>query len=168
MSDAAAREQTDTETGAAVPGLRVPFSATTQSPSVRRSLAVAVFAKLTLDLIFVGVLAVYAHAVAFNASCDGALDHADAQGVSGWVSDSAHPGASVEVQLYVDGNFAGAGLADTAAQGSATKERLGFDFKPEPLRPGEHEARVYAVHTSRGDTRRTLQQIGNPLRFVLK
>jgi hypothetical protein len=165
MSDDAAREQTDTETGAAaVPGLRVPFSANTHAPFTLRSLAFAVAVKLTLDLIFVGALAVYAHAVAFDSSYDGALERADARGISGWVSNSARPGAPFEVQLYVDGHFAGAFVADTAAQGPG--ERLGFDFKTEPLPRGEHEARVYVVHTSRADTRRTLQQIGKPLRFV--
>jgi hypothetical protein len=166
MSDAAAREQTDTETGAAVPGLRVPFSASAHAASSPRSLLFAVLAKLTLDLIFVGALAVYAHTVSFHATYDGSLEHADARGVSGWVLDGARPGSPVEVQLYVDGRFAGAGIADRSVQGSAPNQRLGFDFKLEPLPTGEHEARVYAVHTSRGGARRTLQQIGDTLRFV--
>jgi hypothetical protein len=175
MRDAAAREQMDTETEATAPGLRVPFSAhaAALSASTRRRLATVIVAKLTLDLLFVGVLAVYAHAVAFHPSFSGALDYADGRSVLGWAVDRARPSAAVEVQLYVDGHFAAAGLAneprpDVSKKGFAPDERHGFIFKLEPPLYGEHEARVYAVHASRGDTRRTLQQIGSPLHFFEK
>lgn len=171
MSDAAAREQIDTETGATAPGLRVPFSARAHARAASRRLATAVAAKLALDLLFVCALAVYAHAFDFRAAYVGSLEHADARGARGWVVDGEHPGAAVEVQLYVDGRFAGAGMADLPRQdfsagGSAPDGRRGFDFRLEPLPRGEHEARVYAVRASRGGARRTLQQVGAPLRFV--
>jgi len=34
------------------------------------------------------------------------------------------------------------------------------------LTPGNHEARVYALHESGGGTRQTLQQLGDPIRFT--
>jgi hypothetical protein len=173
MRDAAAREQTDTETEAGGPGLRVPFSAHALAPATRRRLARVIFVKLTLDLLFVGALAVYTHAVAFPPSLSGTLDYADGRSVRGWAVDRARPGLAVEVQLYVDGRFAAAGTAneprpDVSAKGLAPDERHGFVFKLEPTLVGAHEARVYAVHASRDDARRTLQQIGSPLRFVEK
>jgi hypothetical protein len=175
MRDAAARAQTDTETGDAEPRLRVPFSAhaSALAPATRRRLANVVFVKLTLDLLFVGALAVYAHAVAFHPSFSGTLDYADGQSVRGWAVDRARPASPVEVQLYLDGRFAAAGFADeprpdVSAKGFAPDERHGFVFKLEPPLAGEHEARVYAVHASRAGERRTLQQIGSPLRFVEK
>ena len=171
MSDAAALEREDTETKGSEPGLRVPFNAPEESRSRRARLTRLLLAKLTLDLAFVAALAVYTHAVAFRPFYSGSLDYADSRSVRGWVVDRAEPGAAVEVQLYIDGSFAAAALADeprpdVSEKGFAQDERHGFVFNLGPTRAGEHEARVYAVHASRGDTRRTLQQIGGALRFT--
>jgi hypothetical protein len=92
--------------------------------------------------------------------------------VRGWVVDRAEPERAVEVQLYVDGRFVAAGVADrprgeVSAGASARDEGGGgFVFEFDTLPAGEHEARAYAVRASRGGARRTLQQIGDPLRFV--
>jgi hypothetical protein len=190
MSDAAALERDDTETGGFEPGLRVPFNAdgetrttgdsrvnnTSASEASRASarrarLTRLLLAKLTLDLLFVAALAVYTHAVAFRPFYSGSLDYADSKSVRGWVVDRSEPAASVEVQLYVDGSFAAAALAgeprpDVFEKGYAEDERHGFVFNLGNMRAGEHEARVYAVHASRGGARRTLQQIGGALRFT--
>ena len=175
MRDAAAFEQTDAETGGRGAGLRVPFPAPASSPApaARRRLQTLLLAKLTLDLLFVAALAVYAHAVAFHPFFSGSLDSADGREVRGWVVDRAQPDRVVEVQLYVDGRFAAAGLADqprpdVAEKGYAPDERHGFVFRLEPELYGEHQVRIYAVHSSRGGTRRTLQQIGRPLNFWWK
>ena len=175
MSDAAALEQVDTETEGAGPGLRVPFPATAVelAPSARRRLTTLVVAKLTLDLLFVAGLAVYSHAVAFNPFFAGSLDYADGRSVRGWVVDSARPDAAVEVQLYIDDRLVAAVVADesrpdVSEKGYAQDERHGFVFRLEPELYGEHQARVYAVHSSRNGARRTLQQIGKPLNFVWK
>jgi hypothetical protein len=177
MRDAAEREPPgaliDTETEAEGPGLRVPFSVPALPAHARRRLANVVVLKLTLDLLFVCALAVYTHAVAFHPSFNGTLDYADGRSVLGWVVDRAHPDAPVEVQLFIDGRFAAAGFADeprpdVSAKGFAPDERHGFVFRLEPPLYGEHEARIYAVYASRSGARRTLQQIGSPLRFVLK
>jgi hypothetical protein len=188
MSDAPALERNDTETEAAGPGLRVPFNAhaashshadsrdshnETRARARRTRLTKLLLAKLTLDLLFVAALAVYTHAVAFPPFYSGSLDHADGLSVRGWVVDRAAPDKPVEVQLYVDGRFFAAGVADqprpdVAEKGFAPDERHGFVFTFERDLYGEHEARVYAVHSSAGGRRRTLQQIGRPLAFAWK
>ena len=175
MRDTAALEHTDAETEGKQPGLRLPFSARAAAlaPATRRRLTTLVIAKLALDLLFVAALAVYTHAVAFHPLFSGSLDRADSQSVRGWVVDRAQPERAVEVQLYVDGKFAADGLADeprpdVSAKGYSQDEHHGFVFKLDPPLTGEHEARVYAVHPSRGGTRRTLQQIGSPFIFNAK
>jgi hypothetical protein len=189
MSDAAALEREGTETvGSKEPGLRVPFNAAGDATAARESSFVSdesrarlrrarltklLLAKLTLDLAFVAALAVYTHAVAFRPFYSGSLDYADGQSVRGWVVDRAEPGRAVEVQLYVDGRFVASGLADQPRpdvyeKGFARDERHGFVFNLGASPPGEHEARVYAVHASRADLRRTLQQVGPTLRFTVK
>ena len=175
MSDAQALERTDTETEGRGAGLRVPFTAPAVSlaAAARKRLATLLLAKLTLDLLFVCALAVYAHSVAFHPFFSGSLDSADSSGVRGWVVDRARAGESVEVQLYVDGQFVADSLADqprpdVSAKGYAPDERHGYAFTLGPLTVGTHEARVYAVHASRADSRRTLQQIGAAYRFNVK
>ncbi|HEX8147553.1 MAG TPA: hypothetical protein VF591_10265 [Pyrinomonadaceae bacterium] len=175
MTDAAAREQTDTEAGAQAPGLRVPFSAdeARRASRARRRLAKLVAAKLALDLLFVCGLAVYAHAVTYRTDFDGELEHADGLSVSGWVVDLERPGSPVEVQLFLDGRFAAAVLASEAVSDdtpvdSAGRGRRAFVFRFERPRPGAYEARVYAVREGRGGARRTLRQIGDPRGFNLK
>jgi len=190
MSDASALEREDTETGGLEPGLRVPFNAgvgaraagdsgavktgaseASRAGARRARLTRLLLAKLTLDLLFVAALAVYTQAVAFRPFYSGSLDYADSKSVRGWVVDRSEPAASVEVQLYLDGSFAAAALADAPRpdvfeKGYARDERHGFVFKLDNVKAGEHEARVYAVHASRSGARRTLQQIGGALRFT--
>lgn len=192
MSDAAALEREDTETLGTEPGLRVPFNAGVETRAVedsraddtsasealrarvrRARLTRLLLAKLTIDLLFVAALAVYTQAVAFHPFFSGSLDYADSKSVRGWVVDRSEPASAVEVQLYVDGNFAAAAFADAprpdvSAKGYADDEHHGFVFNLSNMKAGEHEARVYAVHASRNGTRRTLQQIGGALRFTVK
>jgi hypothetical protein len=139
-------------------------------PRARTRLLRALLVKGVLDVLFVAAVAVAAHYVAFRPSYRGGFDHADARYVAGWVVDRRDAGRPVEVQLYVDGEFV-AGIRaveprpDVAAAGRAPHERVGFAFRfDSPLQAGG-EARVYAVTTSAGGARRTLQQIGNPLRL---
>lgn len=182
MSDAAAREQHDTETDAKGHGLRVPFSEEesprdsldagarasvfepTHAPANRRRLVRLIAAKLALDLLFVGAFALYTHAVTFRHGFEGALEHIDGNGASGWVVDHERPGEPVEVQLFLNGKFAAAAVASEPrtdstpdATGGAGRRSFVFEFR----RYGEYEARVYAVREGRGGTRRTLQLIGS-------
>ncbi len=164
MSDAAAREQSDTEAGTVEPGLRVPFSVDENGRVLRsRSrLAKLVAAKLVLDLVFVCGLAAYTHAVTYRSGFDGALEQVDGGGARGWVVDLEHADAEVEVQLFLNGEF----VASTLARETTTGGRRPFAF--EFRRTGEYEARVYAVSAGRGGERRTLQQLGGPRHFTWK
>lgn len=174
MSDAAARARADTETGTDAPGLRVPFSAPGPAPfrRARRPLAAAVAAKLALDLLFVCALAFYSQAASSGAGFEGALEYVDGRSARGWVrnlDDDDRFSDAVEVQLFVDGRFAAAGYSESPyAGGPVPTDRLAFDLSLGRLAPGEHEARAYAVRLGRGGARRTLLQIGAPLRFETK
>jgi hypothetical protein len=128
--------------------------------------------KSTVELLFVGALVVGFYLTAFAPNFRGTLDLADAKHVAGWVVNLSDPQGHVEVQLYIDGQFVGDGLADFArpdvlASGRATDELHGFNFDTPKLPVGEHEARVYAVHASGRGQRRTLQLIGKPLLFSI-
>ena len=166
MTDAAAREQTDTEAGTDNPDLRVPFSAgeSLRASRMRGRLLKLITAKLALDLLFVCGLAIYTHAVTLNRGLEGELEHADGLSVSGWVADLEHPGSPVEVQLFLDGRFAASVLAGEPQNDG----HRGFVFRFEQPRYGEHDARVYAVSEGRGGTRRTLQQLGKSSGFIWK
>jgi len=103
----------------------------------------------------------------------GVLDRADSQTVTGWAVDEAHPSARIELQLYIDDKF----VSDTAADQfrpdvheakRAEDDWHGFVFQTPRLQTGEHEARVYAVHSNGAGARRTLQLIGKPYRFRIE
>jgi hypothetical protein len=178
MTEATARKPKDTGAGPEEPGPRVSVSeqaaaagAAALSHGARRRLVNVLLAKAAVDLVFVCALAAGFHYAAFRPSFRGSLDHADAQSVRGWVMDRSEPGRRVEVQLYLDGRLAASAEAseprpDVAASGLAPGEGYGFVFRLGPQTPGEHEARVYAVHASAGGRRRTLQQIGPAMKFV--
>jgi hypothetical protein len=105
-----------------------------------------------------------------NPNLRGVLDEADRSFVTGWVVDEGNPSARVEVQLFVDDQFAGDVTASEYRPDVHTAKRAdddwhGFVFRTPSLLPGEHQARVYAVHSNGGGTRRTLQLIGKPYLF---
>lgn len=136
-------------------------------------LANFLIAKSIVEALFVAALAVFFYLTAFNPYFRGALDEAKPQQVYGWAVDEASPARRVEVQLYIDGHFAGATTAnlprpDVLAAGRAEDELHGFSFTPPALAPGEHEARVYAVFAGSDESRRTLHQIGLALKFVVE
>lgn len=131
------------------------------------------FAKSLLEVLFVVALAAAFHFVAFNPRLRGSLDRADARQVAGWTLDESDPSARVEVQLYIDGNFAASNRADrprpdVRAAGRAADDLHGFVFDTPALPAGEREARVYAVHASGDNARRTLTLVGHPLRFQVE
>ncbi len=127
--------------------------------------------KSIIDVLFVGVLAASYDLRVFNPYLRGSVDDAGPEWVRGWVVDQSAPGERVEVQLYIDGRFADSRAADSprpdlVAAGVAEDERHSFFFYTPPLEPGEHEARVYAVHRGREGNRRALHLLGRPLRFT--
>ncbi len=136
----------------------------------RSRLTQLLIAKSVIEALFVAVVAVVFFYTAFSPHFRGWSDVADAHKVAGWAVNEAAPREPVEVQVYIDGRFAGDCLAnlsrpDVLAAGRATTERCGFQLETPPLAAGEHEARAFAVHTSDNGARRTLQLIGVPLRF---
>lgn len=145
---------------------------TVVGPEARKRLTNYLIVKSIIEILFVGALAIGFYLTAFAPFFRGALDTADARNIAGWAVNQDEPQGHVEVQLYIDGQFAGDRMADIArpdvkAAGRALDERHGFVFDTPPLANGEHEARVYAVHESGQGQRRTLQLIGKPLHFTV-
>jgi hypothetical protein len=97
---------------------------------------------------------------------------ATSQAISGWVVNNRAPWDRVEVQLFVDDQFAGRAVAnqsrtDVVAAGWSKDEWHGYTFPISSVQPGTHEARVYALHDSGKSARKTLQMVGDPIRFVV-
>jgi hypothetical protein len=108
--------------------------------------------------------------VTTNSGLHGRVDRADPQTISGWAVDDSNPDRRVEVQLFIDDNFieqrtANELQSDIRQASNAPDHSHGFVFKMPQLAAGEHEARVYILHRGRSASRRTLQIIGNPVRF---
>ena len=125
--------------------------------------------KSIAETVLVGAIAVFFFAHAFPPFFHG-WGEATAHSIAGWVVDDAAPSERVEVQLFIDDVFIATGLAnrarpDVRAAKWAKDEWHGYEFPLPTIAPGDHEARVYAVHTSSGGLRRTLQLVGDPIRF---
>jgi hypothetical protein len=136
----------------------------------RSKLGHLLIAKSMAEALLVTAVSVAFYLTTTNPYQHGSLDYADATTVSGWAVDDGHPWSRVEVQLYIDDRFitdqtAAEFRPDVRAAKRADDDWHGFVFKLLPLPPGEHEARVYAVHANSDRARRTLQLIGKPLRF---
>ncbi len=130
---------------------------------------------LLISKSIVEALLIASVAVAFffattNPHLRGVLDSTDKTSVTGWVVDESRPYARVEVQLFIDDRFMSAAVADQFRPDVHEAKRAeddwhGFVFSTPGLPAGNHEARVYAVHSSGSDARKTLQLIGKPYRF---
>lgn len=142
----------------------------TPERDARARLTQLLIAKSVIEALFVGVVAVVFYYTAFSPHFRGWSDVADARRIAGWAVNEAAPHEPVEVQVYIDGRFAGDVLAnlarpDVLAAGRSTTDSCGFQLDMPPLAAGEHEARAFAVHASDNGARRTLQLIGVPIRF---
>lgn len=127
-------------------------------------------AALVLSTLAVGALTLYARHAAYPPHFRGFGEVTPRGEIAGWAVNAARPSERVHVELYIDGRFvahqpAALPRPDVLAAGRARDERHGFFFATPALTPGEHEARVYAVHMSGEGRRRTLRQIGPALRF---
>lgn len=92
--------------------------------------------------------------------------------ISGWVVNNRAPWHRVEVHLFVDDRFAGRAVAnqsrtDVVAAGWSEDEWHGYTIPISSVESGTHEARVYALHESGQGARKTLQLVGDPIRFVV-
>ena len=126
-------------------------------------------AKSILETLFVAAIAVGFYMTAFPPYFHG-WGETTPFGIAGWAVNNSEPWERVSVQLFVDGNFVATQAAylsrpDVAAAGWAKDEWHGYNFILPRLEAGLHEARVYAVHASGRETRRTLQQLGHAIRF---
>ena len=127
--------------------------------------------KSIIDILLVAILALGFYLTAFHPYFQGWVDDANSRWIRGWVINRTAPANDVEAQLYIDGRFVESQAAnqprpDIITSHQVEDEKHGFFFTTPALEEGEHEARVYAVQESGEGTRRTLQLVGRPLRFI--
>ncbi|HKY44999.1 MAG TPA: hypothetical protein VJM50_18050 [Pyrinomonadaceae bacterium] len=136
-----------------------------------KKLVNVLIAKSILETILVGAIAVVVHMNAFPATFKGWGEAVAAtQTIAGWAVNSSEPWQRVEVHLFIDGKIIGTQVAygarpDVSAAGWAKDEWHGYNFVVNQLSVGTHEARVYALHSSRNGARYSLQMLGDPIRF---
>ena len=138
---------------------------------MKKQLVKLLIVKSILDTLLVGTIAVVGYVNAFPPTFHGWGEAvAETQSIAGWAINDGDPWQRVEVQLFIDGKFAGMQVAnqsrpDVVAAGWARDEWHGYSFAVSGLSVGTHEARVYALHPSRNGARYTLQMLGDPIRF---
>lgn len=138
---------------------------------MKQQLVNLLIGKSILEIVLVGTLAVVVYLNAFPPTFQGWGEAvADTQSIAGWAVNYAAPWDRVEVQLFVDDKLYGTQVAqlsrpDVSAAGWAKDEWHGYNFPVSGLPPGNHEARVYALH--RNGERLTLQLLGNPIQFAV-
>jgi hypothetical protein len=140
-----------------------------KSPST--SLVHVLIGKSILETLLIGVLAVFTFISILPPYFHGWGEVTDT-GISGWVVNDRAPWDRVEVQLFVDGKFVASRVAnesrrDVLLAGWSKDEWHGYTFTVTSMSEGLHEARVYALHDSGNGTRKTLQLVGDPIRFVV-
>ena len=136
----------------------------------RAKLIHLLISKSMVEALLITAVAVGFYFATTNPRLRGVLDNADRQSISGWALDEGHPATRIEIQLFIDDQFADHASADkyrpdVRAAGRSNDDWHGFVFLTPKLSAGEHEARIYAVHSNGGGARRTLQLIGKPFRF---
>jgi hypothetical protein len=128
-------------------------------------------AKSILETVLVGAIAVIVYLHVFPPTFHGWGEAvAESRSIAGWVVSDADPWRRVEVQLFIDGKFAGTQVAqlsrpDVLAAGWSKDEWHGYNFVIADSAVGTHEARVYALHPSGNGARYSLQVLGDPIRF---
>jgi hypothetical protein len=133
------------------------------------SLVHVLIGKSIIEALLVGGLAVFTFITVLPPYFHG-WGEVTSTGISGWVVNDAAPWARVEVQFFVDGKFVASSLAnesrpDVMMAGWSKDEWHGYTFPVTSLNAGLHEARVYALHDSGDGKRKTLQLVGDPIRF---
>ena len=140
-----------------------------KTPSTR--LVHILIGKSIVETLVVGALAVFTFITVLPPYFHG-WGEVTETGISGWAVNNASPWERVEVQLFVDGKFVAAGVADryrpdVSAAGWAKDPWHGYTFVVTSLPVGDHEARIYALHGSGHGTRKSLQLLGDPIEFSL-
>jgi hypothetical protein len=137
--------------------------------TVRRKLSQLLIAKSIAETLLVATIAVFFYLTLFPPYFRG-WGEATEHEIAGWAVNEAAPLERVEVQLFIDGKLVAGGLAnhsrpDVLAAGWSTDEWHGYSFAVPPMATGEHVAQIYALHSNRDGTRRTLQLLGDSIRF---
>ena len=127
--------------------------------------------KSIAETLVVGALAVFAFITVLPPYFHGWGEVTEG-GISGWAVNNAAPWERVEVQLFVDGQFVAAQVAnqsrpDVSAAGWAKDPWHGYSFPVTKLSLYYHEARVYALHDSGAGARKSLQLVGDPIPFFV-
>lgn len=125
--------------------------------------------KSIAEALLVGALALFAYLSVLPPHFHGWGELTDT-GIAGWAVNNAKPWDRVGVQFFLDGTFSATAVAnqsrpDVASAGWAKDEWHGYSFPLGSLSEGQHEARVYALHDAGDGKRKTLQLLGDPIRF---
>jgi hypothetical protein len=140
-----------------------------KTPSTR--LVHVLIGKSIAETLLVGALAVFTFITVLPPYFHGWGEATDS-GISGWAVNNASPWERVQVQLFVDGKFVAAGIADqdrpdVSAAGWAKDAWHGYTFPVTSLPVGRYEGRVYALHDSGEGARKSLQLLGKPVVFTV-
>lgn len=140
-------------------------------PTPNRKLVQVLIGKSIIETLLIGALAVVTFIMVFPPHFHGWGEVTD-QAIAGWAVNNAEPYQRVPVQLFINGEFVAAAVADlsrpdVSAAGWARDPWHGYRFPLPSLPTGRHEARIYAAHDSGDGKRKSLQLLGNPLTFTI-
>ena len=140
-------------------------------PTPNRKLVQVLIGKSIVETLLIGALAVVTFIVVFPPHFHGWGEVTD-EAIAGWAVNNAEPYQRVPVQLFINGEFVAAAVADlsrpdVSAAGWARDPWHGYMFRLPALPAGQHEARIYAAHDSGDGKRKSLQLLGNPLIFTI-
>ncbi len=140
-------------------------------PTPNRKLVHVLIGKSVIETLLIGMLAVVTFITVFPPHFHGWGEVTD-QAIAGWAVNDAEPYQRVPVQLFINGQFVAAAVADltrpdVAAAGWARDAWHGYMFILPSLPPGAHEARIYALHDNGEGKRKSLQLLGDPLTFTI-
>ena len=140
-------------------------------PTTNRKLVHVLIGKSIVETLLIGALAVVTFIMVFPPHFHGWGEVTD-QAIAGWAVNNAEPYQRVPVQLFINGEFVAAAVADVSrpdvsAAGWARDPWHGYLFQLPSLPAGRHEARIYAAHDSGDGKRKSLQLLGNPVIFTI-
>ena len=140
-------------------------------PTLNRKLVHMLIGKSIIETLLIGALAVVTFIMVFPPHFHGWGEVTD-EAIAGWAVNHAEPYQRVPVQLFINGEFVAADVADlsrpdVSAAGWARDPWHGYMFRLPSLPAGRHEARVYAAHDSGDGKRKSLQLLGSPLTFTI-
>lgn len=141
-------------------------------PTPNRKLLHVLIGKSIIETLLIGALAVTTFIMVFPPHFHG-WGEVTEEAIAGWAVNNAEPYQRVPVQLFINGEFVAAAVADSSrpdvsAAGWARDPWHGYLFRLPSLAAGQYEARIYAAHDSGDGKRKSLQLLGNPLTFTIR